>query len=34
MKRLFHTVLCWCGAKVINGHHCENGHLQNRELKP
>lgn len=22
---------CWCGARVINGHHCENGHLQFRD---
>lgn len=20
-------VLCWCGAKIINNHHCENGHM-------
>jgi len=23
-------VLCWCGARIVNGHHCENGHLQFR----
>lgn len=22
--------LCHCGAEIINGHHCENGHLQDR----
>ncbi len=26
------NVSCWCGARVINGHHCENGHMQNRCL--
>lgn len=25
-----YMVRCWCGARVINGHHCENGHLQDR----
>jgi len=25
------NVSCWCGARVINGHHCENGHMQNRD---
>lgn len=23
--------VCWCGAVVYNGHHCENGHLQVRD---
>jgi hypothetical protein len=21
---------CWCGAQILNGHHCTNGHMQNR----
>lgn len=21
---------CWCGAQVVNGHHCEDGHMQPR----
>lgn len=28
--KLFRIVLCWCGAKIYNGHHCENGHIQIR----
>ena len=28
------TVLCFCGATVVNGHHCENGHLQFRDAPP
>jgi hypothetical protein len=22
---------CWCGGVIFNGHHCENGHLQERQ---
>lgn len=22
---------CWCGARIVNAHHCENGHLQTRD---
>lgn len=21
---------CYCGGVIFNGHHCENGHLQDR----
>lgn len=28
--RWFAIVLCWCGAEIVNGHHCVNGHIQNR----
>lgn len=24
---------CWCGARIYNGHHCENGHIQPRGLE-
>lgn len=24
---------CYCGARIINAHHCENGHLQNRDTR-
>jgi hypothetical protein len=23
-------VRCWCGARIINGVYCENGHMMNR----
>lgn len=23
---------CACGAPIVNGHHCENGHLQTRDI--
>lgn len=23
---------CWCGASIVNGHHCERGHVQTRDV--
>lgn len=25
---------CWCGAAIVNGAFCEQGHMQNRDAKP
>jgi len=25
--------ICNCGAEIINGAYCTNGHVQNRELR-
>jgi hypothetical protein len=24
---------CWCGAQIMNGHHCDNGHMQPRAVE-
>lgn len=23
-------ITCWCSARIVNGHHCESGHMQPR----
>lgn len=28
------TAYCYCGAPILNGHHCENGHTQVRAVMP